>query len=94
MTNPYNFKTAWLAAGGVLLTLTLAKHLAALGVNGTAVYTAAAAVQLYLPVWLTRDNYSQYQELGLTRQGLKGELLVVLALCAIVFPFYAVRLGS
>lgn len=90
MGQPYSLKTALIAATTILATLTIAKHLAAIGVSGTLVYTIAAAVQLYLPILITRKNENQYEELGLTSKGLADELKIVLLLCLIIFPFYTI----
>ena len=84
------WRTAWLAVLAVLAGLALIKHLAGIGIGGRWGYTAIAALQLYLPLALTsrRDHPNAF--LGLQTRGLLDELRVVLLLCAIAFPLFAV----
>ena len=86
--DPFALKRALLAAFSVLAVLTIAKHLAALGVNGTIVFTFAAAWQLYLPVFLTRKLPDSYARLGLTKNGLLGEIALALGLILAIAPFF------
>ncbi len=84
------FTIALIAAFSVLFILTGAKHLAAIGVNGTLVFTFAAAWQLYLPIFLTRKWPTQYAKLGLKKEGLLSEILIASALILAIAPFFAV----
>ncbi len=86
--NLSDFAIALLAAFSVLLVLTLAKHLAALGVNGTFVFTFAAAWQLYLPIFLTRKLPDSYALLGLTKKGLLSEVGLAFLFILAIAPFF------
>ena len=86
------WRAAWLAALSVLVCLTVVKHMADIGIGGRWGYTVAAALQLYLPVFMTRKHRDPNGFLGLrvSRRIVWQELRSVGLLCLVFFPLFAV----
>jgi membrane protease YdiL (CAAX protease family) len=75
-------------AAWVLLVLTLVKPLGGIAYLGTAAFTAAALLQLYLPFRRIDALGLRHAHLGLSWEGWRRELAVVALLCAVTFPPY------
>ena len=85
----HSVATGMYACIAVLASLTLVKHLAAAGIGGSYGYTAVAALELYLPLYLTRRDALQFEWLGVHARGLAGEIALALGLALLVLPFFA-----
>jgi membrane protease YdiL (CAAX protease family) len=82
------YRMAWWLAGAVLLTLTLVKPLGGIPLLGTAAFTFAAILQLYLPLWRAGKLDRDYDFAGLHFSTWRADAKLVLILCAITFPLF------
>ncbi len=73
----------------VLATLTAVKPLGGVPVLGVIGYTVAAGLQLYLPLWRSDRLHVPAATFGLSLANWRAELRLVLLLCAVTFPPYA-----
>ncbi|MEO1480578.1 MAG: type II CAAX endopeptidase family protein [Myxococcota bacterium] len=82
-------RMAWRMVGLVLLTLTVAKTIAAVPFIGAAALTFAAIIQLYIPLWRAQKLDLDHDFVGLHRQGLATDIKWVFVLILVTFPPYA-----
>ncbi len=83
-------KTALKLAGVVLLALTVVKPIAGIAFIGVAAATAAAVLQLYLPIRRAEKNGGDVSWVGLHLRTWKRDLGYVAVFAAITLPLYAI----
>lgn len=82
-------REAWIASAGILIAFGLLKHFGPLvPILGEHVFTVAAAIQLYVPLFLIGRRGITRESLGLTFSRWREDLLLVAILAAITtIPF-------
>lgn len=74
----------------VLATLTIVKPFGGVPYVGTVGFTIAAGLQLYLPLWRAERYGLPYDFVGIHLHAWKQDLRLVIILCLVTFPPYAV----